>query len=151
MSLNMNEFQPTEADVQASLAPPEAAREFVNPVEDDTWLRHADLVRLEQLRSVSDEDVDAKRALMREYATSTQPTADSRVPVTAASADATMNSSEAAIVEGMEWQEKFLDEYKRQNASEDKNKALTYKQKMMENFRKKHGGAVAAPREEGTL
>lgn len=147
MSLHLDNFKPTEKEVEASLLPPEVAREYMNPVEDDTWVRHADLVHVEELRAVNADDVAAKRALLQGYASSAggPSTSASATKATTGHLSTSNNphtSEAAAIMEGMAWQEKFLTDYKKQNGFEDKGKALGYKQKMMENFRKKHGTAA---------
>lgn len=129
MSLAQNDFRPTEESVRAALAPPAAVKAFMNPVEDDTWVRQTQLVKLEALRAGND-DVAAKRALLAEHTSCPNHTLRR-------TADGVVQSEEASIIAGMEWQGKFIKEYKQQSASEDRNRALDYKEQMVQKFRNK--------------
>lgn len=92
---------------------------YVNPIDDDGWVRQADLVCLDQLRD--SEDIPVKQDLLTTFMSTNTEVA------------ATLRSD--PILEGMMWQERFIDDYKRRELAKDEVKATDYKKQMLERFR----------------
>lgn len=115
---NIGEYTSTNATLETALIPStEAAKEYMNPVQDDTWVRHAEFVKMENLTE-NDHAAEMKEEILREYQASKK-----RV-------------EPDPVLEGMLYQEKFMNEYKNSNSRQDKVKAMSYKESMMQNFRK---------------
>lgn len=114
---NIGEYTATNATLESALVPStEAAKEYMDPVQDDSWVRHADFVKIENLIE-TENAATVKEEVLREYQASKK----------AADPD--------PVLEGMIYQEKFMNEYKQKASVQDKARAMSYKEKMMQNFR----------------
>lgn len=116
---NIGEYTDMNATLEAALIPSsEAAKDYINPVQDDTWVRHAELVRLENLKD-TDEGAEIKEEVLRDYQ-ATKPVIEPD-----------------PVLEGMMYQERFMSDYKSQSSRHDKVKAMSYKDSMLKNFRQR--------------
>lgn len=107
-------------------------RDYLSCINDDTWVRHAELVRLSDLKESDDEEVVKQEVLRTFIEERRQSGADTQ---------------KDPIMEGILWQEKFMEEYKRDHRSEDKQEAGNYKAFLMDKFRAKRGnqGITSGP------
>lgn len=115
----IGEYTATNATLETALIPStEVAKEYMNPVQDDTWVRHAELVQLETLKDTED-GAEIKEEVLRDY-------------------QATKKVVEPdPVLEGMLYQERFMEDYKSQKSRQDKVKAMSYKETMLKNFRQR--------------
>ncbi|KEG15396.1 hypothetical protein DQ04_00091300 [Trypanosoma grayi] len=124
-----------EDAIHKSLIPDDVViRDYLSCINDDTWVRHAELVNLSDLQETEHEEA-VKEEVLRTYIDERRR---SRADV-----------PRDLIMEGILWQERFMEEYKRDQRSQDRTEATSYKQSLMESFRTKRtdphitGGAAA--------
>lgn len=118
-------------DLAFALTPSsEIAKDYINPVHDDTWVRHTEFTKLDKLKELS-EEMASRDAMMRDYA------ADKRSSTALKATQPQGDAEVIQLVEGMEWKDTFMKEYKQSAGLNDRVKAVSYKNRMMDNFRKK--------------
>lgn len=114
---HIGEYTATNATLESALLPSsEAAREYMDPVHDDSWLRHAEFVKMNSLME-TEQAAAVKEEILRDYQASKKA------------------SEPDPVLEGMIYQEKFMKEYKQSSSIQDKVKALSYKEQIMQKFR----------------
>eukprot|EP00796_Vickermania_ingenoplastis_P013268 gene13268-9111_t len=119
---HIGEYTSTNASLETALIPStEAAKEYINPVQDDTWVRHAELVRIDDLKE-TEYAAEVREELLRDHQA------------------AKKNTDPDPVMEGMAYQEKFMSDYKNQSSRQDKVKASSYKDNMIKNFRRRREG-----------
>ncbi|ORC88311.1 uncharacterized protein TM35_000171830 [Trypanosoma theileri] len=131
----LSELLVAEDKIQNALVPDDVViRDYLNCINDDTWVRHAELVRLSDLKETPHEEA-VKEEVLRSYIEERRRS-NAELP-------------RDLIMEGILWQEKFMDEYKKEHRSQDKEEASNYKKALMERFRNKRsdrqitGGAAS--------
>lgn len=92
----------------------------VQPIEDDTWIRTEQIVHMEQL---ADTEVgeSVKAEVLKEYKEELERQGNYRTD---------------PILQGMLYQEKFMEEYQRGERSDDAAKAKSYRHRLVEDFRR---------------
>lgn len=114
---HIGEYTANDVILEKALIPStEEAKEYMNPVQDDTWVRHAEFVKIESLTETAPA-AEIKKEILRDYQSSKKIEPD-------------------PVLEGMLFQEKFMNEYKESSSRQDTVKAMGYREQMMQEFRK---------------
>ncbi|KAF8279378.1 putative Paraflagellar Rod Proteome Component 9 [Trypanosoma cruzi] len=115
-----------EDKVHRSLIPDDVViRDYLSCINDDTWVRHAELVQLSDLKETPHEEL-VKKEVLRTFIEERRRSG--------------LEVPRDLIMEGILWQERFMEEYKREQRSQDKKEASNYKQSLMSKFRTKRTG-----------
>lgn len=116
---SIGEYTATNASLEAALVPSsEVAKEYMNPVQDDTWVRHAELIKIEDLKDTEVAN-DVKDEILQDYQANKK------------------DQSMDPVLKKMIDEEKFINEYKCSHSRQDKVKAMSYKESMMQKYRTK--------------
>ncbi|KAH9578821.1 hypothetical protein LSM04_005450 [Trypanosoma melophagium] len=119
----LSELLVSEDKIHNSLVPDDVViRDYLNCINDDTWVRHAELVHVSDLKETPHEEA-VKEEVLRTYIEERRRS-NAELP-------------RDLIMEGILWQEKFMDEYKKEHRTHDKEEASNYKKSLMESFRTK--------------
>lgn len=95
---------------------------FLQPVQDDTWIRREDIVKIEDyIASPGGEEI--KKEILREYIEKREALGIKR---------------EDKILEGMAYQQKVLENYMLNDQESASRKVSGYRHFMMNNFRRRH-------------
>ncbi|EKF33258.1 hypothetical protein MOQ_002881 [Trypanosoma cruzi marinkellei] len=122
----LSELLIDEDKVHRSLIPDdEVIRDYLSCINDDTWVRHAELVHLSDLKETPHEELVKKEVL--------------RTFIEERSRSGVMMPRDL-IMEGILWQERFMEEYKKEQRSQDNKEASNYKESLMSSFRTKRSG-----------
>ncbi|KAK7199776.1 Paraflagellar Rod Proteome Component 9 [Novymonas esmeraldas] len=98
----------------------EFASLHLQPLQDDTWIRHAEIVRVDNLVE-NQEGERIKREILRDYAGEKARQGTTR---------------RDPILEGMMYQEQFMTAYRKESHTEDADKARSYRRQLMEDHRR---------------
>lgn len=102
---------------------------YCQPIEDDTWIRHEDIVKLENL--IDTEGGEAiKQEILKDYIEERIRSGETIAP--------------DPILEGMMIQEQYIREYQETDAAADAQKASDYRKTLVSRFRNK-AQAPASP------
>lgn len=95
---------------------------FLQPVQDDTWIRKEDIVKIEEYLA-SEEGEEVKKEILREYI-------EKRAALGV--------KKEDKVLEGMAYQEKVMEDYMVNDQEIVTSKVKNYRQFIMTNFRRRH-------------
>lgn len=95
---------------------------FLQPVQDDTWIRQEDIVKMEAYID-SPEGEEIKKEILREYIEKRAAEGIKR---------------EDKVLEGMAYQEKVMEDYLLNHKGEVSQKVSSYREFIMSNFRRRH-------------
>ncbi|GET91506.1 hypothetical protein, conserved [Leishmania tarentolae] len=98
----------------------EFAHFHMQPIQDDTWIRTAEIVHMENFVDTED-GKRIKKEILKEY-------------VDEKARQGTLRSD--PILEGMMYQEQFMEEYRKEARTDDAGKAQSYRLKLMEQHRR---------------
>ncbi|EAN80434.1 Paraflagellar Rod Proteome Component 9, putative [Trypanosoma equiperdum] len=113
-----------EDKTHKSLVPDDVViRDYLSCINDDTWVRHAELVNMSDLKETESEEV-VKEEVLRAYIEERRRSNTERRDL---------------VMEGIQWQERFMEEYKRDQRTRDMSEAASYKQGLISSFRTKRG------------
>lgn len=102
---------------------------FLQPVQDDTWIRREDIVKMEDyIASPGGEEI--KKEILRDYIEKREALGIKR---------------EDKILEGMAYQEKVLENYMLNDQENMSRKAAGYRHLIMNNFRRRHPNFKPTP------
>ncbi|CCW62818.1 unnamed protein product [Phytomonas sp. EM1] len=126
--------------------------EYVSPLQDDSWVRQSVFVHIEELADPNTEMVH-KKELLRAHALASmrKMTADkisnSDMPADMINDDENLlveiPRRKDPILEGIEYQERFLEQYKIEHFAEDRVRASNYKQIMLQGYRRRNNETQA--------
>nr|CCC95998.1 unnamed protein product [Trypanosoma congolense IL3000] len=123
-STALAELYVDEDKTHRSLVPDDVViRDYLSCINDDTWVRHAELVNFSDLRDTETGEVE-KEKVLRSYIEERRRNNNERRDL---------------VMEGILWQEKFMEEYKRGQRTQDGTEATNYKKALMSKFRGKRG------------
>lgn len=95
---------------------------FLQPVQDDTWIRQEDIVKIEEYLA-SEEGEEVKKEILREYI-------EKRAALGV--------KKEDKVLEGMAYQEKVMEDYLVNDQEIVTSKVKNYRAFIMSNFRRRH-------------
>lgn len=94
----------------------------MQPIEDDSWIRHEEIVHIEDLTE-NERGQTIKKSILQDYRCVIEQNGGARMD---------------PILEGMLYYESFMDDYRSSSYKNDSNKAHCYRTSLVEQFRKKH-------------
>ncbi|KAH8603480.1 hypothetical protein ERJ75_001826400 [Trypanosoma vivax] len=120
-----------EDKTHRSLVPDDViVRDYLSCVNDDTWVRQAELVKLSDLKESEHEDAVKKEVLSTYIEERMKTDGVRRDPV----------------MEAFLWQEEFMKDYKENKHTQDRSEATNYRKQLMEKFRKNRSARQIEPR-----